>query len=611
MNELIKNMKMKKKLLVSFILVVLVASCSGVFGLGMLFRSDISYSNALEENGFVLGDIGDFNAYMNKAATLLRDVIIATNDTERSKAENELQNDVAAKIDSTLKLVKVNCKTEQEVVYLNAIESDLSKYREYRNQVISLAEQGKDDEALSVLTTSAEPLMDVILENTDSLMAYNQELGQKVSSSLTIQSYISMAAILVVIVLAVIVSMWFAMVLANSISERLIVVQQASAKMAQGDLNIELKNEAKDEIGELTETFAETVTELKKYIGEIARILDEISHGNMNVTNTVNFRGEFVHVSNSIDLIITSLSDTFGQIIASSDQIASGSDQVSIGSQALSQGAAEQASAIEELAATIDDVSHQIHTAAEHADNAKEKNIASHEELLDCGKQMKDLVHAMDVINNKAGEINKIIKTIEDIAFQTNILALNAAVEAARAGSAGKGFAVVADEVRNLAAKSADAAKDTTTLIEETIKAVQDGNKISVDTEDSLNTALAGAEEVLTLVANISEAANKQAEAVQQITQGIDQISSVVQTNAATAEESAASSEELSGQAQLLKTLMSQFTILGDNGSANKVASKPISAPVSKPVVKKPSTKAFKPAKAKKVSFNEGFDDKY
>ena len=261
------------------------------------------------------------------------------------------------------------------------------------------------------------------------------------------------------------------------------------------------------------------------------------------------------------------MSDTLQQIDVSADQVNSGGEQVSSSAQALAQGATEQASSVEELAATIGEISSQVEATAGHARNARDENQQSADQIQVCSAHMADLMSAMRDIEEKSQEISKVIKTIEDIAFQTNILALNAAVEAARAGSAGKGFAVVADEVRNLATKSQEASASTATLIEDTVKAVKEGTRLSAETDEALREVVIRAEKVTGAVNLISEATASQHRDVQQVSTGIDQISSVVQTNSATAEESAAASEELSGQANLLKELIGRFTLRQGGGN--------------------------------------------
>ena len=377
-------------------------------------------------------------------------------------------------------------------------------------------------------------------------------------------------------VIAALVMLIIAFIIMNRVSKKIAVpivkITKRMELLAEGDLSTEVPViKSKDEVGVLTRSVAETVVTLRQYIAEISEILGSVAAGNLNVTVSENFKGEFVQLGESLNNIVKSVSSAMADIGRAADQVSSGAEQVSGGAQALSQGATEQASSVEELAATINEISAQIQKTAEFANHARGETNKAGAEIEKSNSEMHEMTLAMSNISNKSGEIAKIIKTIEDIAFQTNILALNAAVEAARAGAAGKGFAVVADEVRNLAGKSADAAKNTTELIEGTVKAVDDGTKNADRTAKSLSAAVTIVHDVVESVDRISEAANHQAESITQVTSGVDQISGVVQTNSATAEESAAASEELSGQAQVLKNLVGLFH-LKDQESAEEPA---------------------------------------
>lgn len=338
--------------------------------------------------------------------------------------------------------------------------------------------------------------------------------------------------------------------------------------LAEGDLSTEVPvSNTQDEVGVLTRSVAQTVQTLKQYIAEISDVLEKVAAGNLDVEVCDNFKGEFVQLCESLKNIVSSFNDLMGDIGHAADQVSSGAEQVSGGAQALSQGATHQASSVEELAATINEISAHIQKTAEFANDARGKTNSAGTEIEKSNREMQEMMVAMRNISDRSSEIAKIIKTIEDIAFQTNILALNAAVEAARAGAAGKGFAVVADEVRNLAGKSADAAKNTTELIEGTVKAVEGGTKIAGRTAESLASTVDIVRSVVESVDRISEMANRQTESIMQVTAGVDQISGVVQTNSATAEESAAASEELSSQAQMLKDLMGRFHLKAQQDS--------------------------------------------
>lgn len=351
------------------------------------------------------------------------------------------------------------------------------------------------------------------------------------------------------------------MVLIRKLTKPIISLSAKVASFSEGNLQVDIDVQSDDEIGLLAGSIKATVENLRDIIADISHILSEIADGNLDLSVNGNYIGDFKPIREALIHIISSLDDTMRQINHSSGQVSNGAEQVSAGSQALSHGAAEQASSIEELATTLNDISRQISESAVDALEASQKANHVGKEMVMSNEQMQHMIKAMDEINTSSAEIGKIIKTIEDIAFQTNILALNAAVEAARAGAAGKGFAVVADEVRNLASKSSLASKETAALIEASMKGVENGTHIADETAHALLTAVEGAKEVIDLIDKISNASGQQSESVTQVTQGIDQISSVVQTNSATAQESAAASEELSSQAQLLKELVNRFSL--------------------------------------------------
>lgn len=353
----------------------------------------------------------------------------------------------------------------------------------------------------------------------------------------------------------------------NGIVSPIQKVTIAAQEIAQGRFDVMLSIKSKDEVGRLAEAFNLTLKRLANYQGyidEIANALHSISEGDFSVKLQREYAGLFEKLKIGMDTTLKNLSSTMLQINTASDQVSAGSNQVAAGAQALSQGATEQASSVEELTATIMEISKDLKKSTDSALLARHLSEESGREVAQSNQQMQHLMTAMKEISSISQEISKIIKTIDDIAFQTNILALNAAVEAARAGSAGKGFAVVADEVRNLAGKSAEAAKSTTSLIESTLSAIEAGGKLADATAQSLHSVVEKARTVDEKVQEIASDIERESIAVSQIAMGIDQISVVVQTNSATAEESAAASEELSGQAHMLKQLVSEFRLSGD-----------------------------------------------
>ena len=352
--------------------------------------------------------------------------------------------------------------------------------------------------------------------------------------------------------------------MARSIVHPLKKLREAANQIAGGNLDVHVDVRSSDEVGQVSDAISRTVDRLKQYIeyiDEISAVLDRIASGDLTFELHCDYRGEFSKIKASFENIKSSLVGLFSEISASANQVDSGSAQLSDASQALAQGAAEQASSIEELSASVMEISHEVDGNAGSAATAKDLINTMTNEFQDGNRLMQQLMGAMDDISTSSEQIGKIVKAIEDIAFQTNILALNAAVEAARAGSAGRGVAVVAEEVRNLAGKSAEAAKNTTDLIQHAIQSVQHGSTIAKDTEQSMNTVLQSSGQSTDLIQKIAEACRKQSVSIQQVTQGLDQIAKVVQTNSATSEESAAASEELRSQSRSLKTLVQRFKL--------------------------------------------------
>lgn len=353
-------------------------------------------------------------------------------------------------------------------------------------------------------------------------------------------------------------------VVSLSITKPIKKLTRVAEQLSLGNIEQTVEIHSSDEVGQLAMHIQNLVNRLKTYIvyiDEITQVLDQMGQGNLVFTLKQDYEGDFARVKDGLESIRQSLSETISGIIQSADQVDSGADQISIGAQSLAQGATEQASSVQELSASIIDLSKQSVDGSDQAGAVCDNLDAISAEIEQSNQEMGQMLEAMADISDKSQQIHKIIKNIEDIAFQTNILALNAAVEAARAGTAGKGFAVVADEVRSLAATTSEAVKNTTALIESTVEAVAHGHDIADTTAATLGSAAAKTETVVHSVEDIAHSYQGLSERLNQVAAGVDQISSVVQTNAATAEESAAASKELSGQSHILREMVAHFRL--------------------------------------------------
>jgi methyl-accepting chemotaxis protein len=557
---MLKNMRIGKKLIFTFILVAIISSVGGLIGLSVMTNMNSSYSKALTNYGFSQGDIGLFNTEFNNSRSIIRDIINTTNTQDLDAYAVQLKAS-DAKVDTYFAAMKKGMVTNKELSYYDAIKDNLNQYKTVSAQVASLAMFNSKKAAQSFLTEQATPLSDKIRTSTDALISEKTKTGNQLAGTLSSQATMATFGILIIIIISLFISLIIAISISHGISKPVKEMAEAAQKMAQGDLSAQVTVKSKDEIGQLGAAFSETIETIKTYINDIKVNLTKVEQGDLTISSELEYKGDFSELQMSIRGIVSFFNDIVTQMRQASEQVSSGSEQVSSGAQALAQGAAEQASSVEELSATITDISTHVKNNAEHAVNAS-LNVTNVDSEIEISNQyMSEMIVAMSQINDSSSQIGKIIKTIEDIAFQTNILALNAAVEAARAGAAGRGFAVVADEVRNLASKSAEAAKNTTSLIENSIKQVKNGTRIADETAKSLLKVVEGAAVVADTIEKISVASNRQSNAIVQVTLGVEQISNVVQTNSATAEESAAASEELSGQAQTLKELVQKFKL--------------------------------------------------
>lgn len=550
-----KNLKIRTKLLVTFMLVIILFIGTVAIAITGLQTNASKYSEFYNVEYKVTNNIMSMRRGLQ---IIVKNLSFITIDNKQTY-QDELQKELAS-LEENATWLHENFTGNTEL--LQSFETSIVEAISLQQEIIKLAETD-NLQAQSMLLNEYQPLVEEAVNTLIQISAEEEKTAEEnYLSTVEMQEWL-VAAQVGMAAAALIITILLSTYLTRSITKPLRQLEDAAEKIVNGHFDINVTYESKDELGSLTKSFKNMTYILDSVISDASRLLSEMADGNFDVRT----KAEDKYVGNLQSLLLSirklnkDLSVTLGQINLSADQVASGSGQVSNGAQALAQGATEQAASVEELASTITNISHQVNTTAENAIEARTRSNTAGDEAEICNNQMHDMMTAMEEIARSSNEISKIIKTIEDIAFQTNILALNAAVEAARAGEAGKGFAVVAEEVRSLASKSSVASKNTAELIENSVNAVTRGTKLANSTAESLVQVVDHVRSASTKVDEIANAAEEQAGAIEQVTLGVDQISSVVQTNSATAEESAAASQELSEQASMLKNLVAKFKL--------------------------------------------------
>ena len=550
-----KNLKIRTKLLVTFMLVIILFIGTVALAITGLQTNASKYSEFYNVEYKVTNNIMSMRRGLQ---IIVKNLSFITIDNKQTY-QDELQKELAS-LEENATWLHENFTGNTEL--LQSFETSIVEAISLQQEIIKLAETD-NLQAQSMLLNEYQPLVEEAVNTLIQISAEEEKTAEEnYLSTVEMQEWL-VAAQVGMAAAALVITILLSTYLTRSITKPLRQLEDAAEKIVNGHFDINVTYESKDELGSLTKSFKNMTYILDSVISDASRLLSEMADGNFDVRT----KAEDKYVGNLQSLLLSirklnkDLSVTLGQINLSADQVASGSGQVSNGAQALAQGATEQAASVEELASTITNISHQVNTTAENAIEARTRSNTAGDEAEICNNQMHDMMTAMEEIARSSNEISKIIKTIEDIAFQTNILALNAAVEAARAGEAGKGFAVVAEEVRSLASKSSVASKNTAELIENSVNAVTRGTKLANSTAESLVQVVDHVRSASTKVDEIANAAEDQAGAIEQVTLGVDQISSVVQTNSATAEESAAASQELSEQASMLKNLVAKFKL--------------------------------------------------
>ncbi|MCL2819639.1 MAG: methyl-accepting chemotaxis protein [Oscillospiraceae bacterium] len=568
-----KNLKVSAKLITSFLIIAVLTAIVGVVGIYGMVQINNSFDEMYEMQTVPMPDLAKAIEELQRQRANMRELIIgsALDDFEmmdRARANADHSHEEMQKsLDSYYETIK---SEEAKRLFYEARELYENEFRVGFMRIYDGAKGDIEPAELYTIMREYTAATDKIIENFDICFDMKIDTAANAAQSASSMADLLLWLIIGVLVVALAAAVFLALYISGLISKPLVILSTFMKKAGTtGDIalspddmsNINKFAQGKDEIGQ---TIAGSAAFLQ-HVTNIAGKLETIANGDLTID--VQMLSNSDTMGKSLSQMVDNLNNILNGIQTSTSQVSTGAKQVADGAQALAQGSTEQAASVQELSSSIAEIASKTKENAETAGKTSKLSETIKQNALKGSTQMDDMIGAVKEINDASQSISKIIKTIDDIAFQTNILALNAAVEAARAGQHGKGFAVVAEEVRNLASKSAEAARDTGDMIQNSMEKAEFGSQIAGETAESLKDIVEGISESSELISEIARSSEEQSLGISQINTGIDQVAQVVQQNSATAEQSAAASEEMSSQSTMLEELISQFKIKNQNAA--------------------------------------------
>ncbi|MGO5137832.1 HAMP domain-containing methyl-accepting chemotaxis protein [Clostridium butyricum] len=558
----IKNLPIKKKLMNSFMVIVVISILTSFISLICLQIINDRYKDAMNNYGFSQGQVGLLGIKVEHSYSMVKEIIVVgnTSDVDRIKTIKEDIEKCNEDINLLLQNIdKENLQNDKEQELINNIKSDIESYEQVKDRIIELGMNNKTAQASQLLRGQGNPAMDLLTVDISELLSIKIEQCNLLINRLNRLRIIFVMIILATIALSVIFAMKSSKYLSDVIGNPIIKMSKIAKRICDGELDVEIQCESNDEIGELAQSFSKMVIAIKSYISEISSILGDISNGNLNCSIEEEYKGNFIEIRKSLENIIISINDIFENIGQATIDVKANSEKAAEMAELLSNGSKNEKDAVRELCISIDQINKQVNKNADNAVNTSTITNTLAANIENSNIMMDKVIEAMENIENSSKSIITIMNTINDIAERTNLLALNAAIEAARAGDLGSGFAVVANEVKGLASQSADAARETNNIIKESIKAVNNGKLLVYDTANTLNESLKNVNKTREISEYIEDSSKEQYESIAIVNERINKITETINRTVEVAENSAISSEELKSQSSKLEMMINKF----------------------------------------------------